>query len=174
MNNGSYFYMDVHARGYYPNYKLKEYERKGITLDIQPGELDELKKGVVDFISFSYYMTMVVGTAPEKEMTAGNMTFGRKNPYLKASDWGWQIDPTGLRIALNNIYDRYQKPMFVVENGLGALDTKEEDGSVHDSYRIGLPARPHQGDEGRSRAGRCRPDGLHHVGLHRPGIRFDR
>ncbi|HIR60912.1 MAG TPA: family 1 glycosylhydrolase [Candidatus Faecivivens stercoravium] len=136
MNNGSFFYMDVHARGYYPSYKLKEYERKGITLDIQDGELEELKKGTVDFISFSYYMTMVVGTSKDAEMTAGNMTFGRRNPYLKASDWGWQIDPLGLRIALNQIYDRYQKPLFVVENGLGALDEKEADGSVHDSYRI--------------------------------------
>ena len=136
MNNGSFFYMDVHARGYYPSYKLKEYERKGITLDIQEGELEELKKGTVDFISFSYYMTLVVGTSKDAETTAGNMTFGRRNPYLKASDWGWQIDPLGLRIALNQIYDRYQMPLFVVENGLGALDEKEADGSVHDSYRI--------------------------------------
>ena len=136
MNNGSFFYMDVHAARYYPSYKLKEYERNGITLDIQDGELEELKKGTVDFISFSYYMTMVVGTSKDAEMTAGNMTFGRRNPRAISEYWGWQIDPLGLRIALNQIYDRYQKPLFVVENGLGALDEKEADGSVHDSYRI--------------------------------------
>ena len=88
-------------------------------------------------MSFSYYMSSVV-CAQEKsgEKTAGNFSMGKKNPYLEASDWGWQIDPVGLRITLNKLYDRYQVPLFIVENRLGALDKVEADGSIHDSYRI--------------------------------------
>lgn len=61
---------------------------------------------------------------------------GLRNPYLEASDWGWQIDPVGLRITLNKIYNRYQIPLMVVENGLGAVDVVEKDGSINDDYRI--------------------------------------
>lgn len=87
-------------------------------------------------MSFSYYISSVARATEEGEKTAGNFSLGEKNPYLEASDWGWQIDPVGLRITLNKLYDRYQVPLFIVENGLGALDQVEADGSIHDSYRI--------------------------------------
>ncbi len=131
------FYLDVQARGYYPAHKLKEYERKGVDFKLTEEEKKILSEGTVDFISFSYYMSGCVSTDPEVLANqGGNMMTGVKNPYLKASDWGWQIDPVGLRISLNELYTRYNKPLMVVENGLGALDTVEADGSIHDSYRI--------------------------------------
>ena len=134
---GSYFYADVQARGYYPSYQLKEYEKQGIDIQLTDEEKEVLKQGVVDFISFSYYMSNCVSADPEVLANQeGNMMFGVKNPYLQASDWGWQIDPVGLRIGLNYLYDRYQKPLMVVENGLGAHDELSEDGKIHDSYRI--------------------------------------
>ena len=115
-------------------------ERAGITLDCTPEDEADMKAGTVDFISFSYYSSRCVTTDQEllaKDGASGNAAFGGvKNPYLKASDWGWAIDPEGLRTTMNCLYDRYQKPLFIVENGLGANDTVEPDGSVHDSYRI--------------------------------------
>ena len=96
-----------------------------------------LKEHTVDFISFSYYSSRVSTTDNELlEQTAGNIFASVKNPYLEASEWGWQIDPLGLRITMNDIYDRYQKPLFIVENGLGAVDTPDENGYVEDDYRI--------------------------------------
>jgi 6-phospho-beta-glucosidase len=99
-----------------------------------------MKEGTVDFISFSYYSSRATSTDPEvqqKQKGRGNAVFASvKNPYLKASEWGWQIDPVGLRVTLNTLYDRYQKPLFIVENGLGANDVVEADGSIHDTYRI--------------------------------------
>ena len=134
--NGSYFFCDVQARGYYPAYKLKEYENTGIDFVLSEDEKETLKKGTVDFISFSYYMSNCVSVDPDVVANqSGNMVFGVKNPYLKASEWGWQIDPVGLRLSLDYLYDRYQKPLMIVENGLGAQDILE-DGTVHDSYRI--------------------------------------
>ena len=132
------FYTDVQCRGYYPSYRLKEFEREGIVIQKEAGDDEILKEGTVDFLSFSYYMSSVRVADPSKAEAAdgGNLFLGIKNPYLKASDWGWQIDPVGLRNALNTLYDRYQMPLFVVENGLGAIDKIEEDGSIHDSYRI--------------------------------------
>ena len=92
----------------------------------------------VDYIGFSYYSSRCASADPEviKNMTAGNVFGTVKNPHLKASEWGWQIDPQGLRITANNLYDRYQKPLFIVENGLGAVDKIEADGSIQDDYRI--------------------------------------
>lgn len=87
-------------------------------------------------MSFSYYMSMTESVDPNAERTPGNTVLGVKNPYLPTSDWGWQVDPVGLRISLIELYDRYRKPLFVVENGIGAKDTVEEDGSIHDPYRI--------------------------------------
>lgn len=131
------FYCDVQCRGKYPNYKLQELARLGITLPAQQGDFDTLRAGTVDFISYSYYLTHVTG-AKTKGIFKGlnGIDTGYKNPYLQKSDWGWGIDPQGLRYSLNYLYDRYQLPVMVVENGLGALDTVEADGSIHDTYRI--------------------------------------
>lgn len=134
-----HFYEDVQARGYYPSYKLKEYERLGVSFSLTPEEAEILKQGTVDFLSFSYYMSSVSSTDPEilKQTAEGNMGLGGiKNPYLKASDWGWAIDPTGLRIALNELWERYQKPLFIVENSLGTQDKLEEDKTCHDQAHI--------------------------------------
>ena len=132
-----WFYGDVLVRGYYPAWKVKALERAGITIQKEEGEDELLKEGVVDFYSFSYYSSQVFAAHPEEHgVSEGNQTMGVKNPYLKASEWGWTVDPLGLRINLNQIWDRYQIPMMVVENGLGAIDKVEADGSIHDDYRI--------------------------------------
>ncbi|MBP2619986.1 glycoside hydrolase family 1 protein [Streptococcus panodentis] len=131
------FFSDVQVRGKYPAYAKRFFKEKGIELEIADGDLELLAQYPVDFMSFSYYMSSVARASEGSgEKTAGNFSLGEKNPYLEASDWGWQIDPVGLRITLNNLYDRYQVPLFIVENGLGALDKVEADGSIHDSYRI--------------------------------------
>ena len=131
------FFSDVQVRGKYPSYAKRFFKENGITLEIADGDLELLARYPVDFMSFSYYMSSVArATEGEGEKTAGNFSLGEKNPYLEASDWGWQIDPVGLRITLNKLYDRYQVPLFIVENGLGALDQVEADGSIHDGYRI--------------------------------------
>lgn len=132
------YYGDVQCRGYYPEYILKEYERKGISLDITEKDLEILKEGTVDFVGFSYYSTAVVTTDPElnsKRMVGGNLIETLPNPYLKLSEWNWIIDPVGLRIALNMLEERYHKPSMIVEIGLGAKD-QLEDGKIHDDYRI--------------------------------------
>lgn len=130
------FYADVHVWGEYPRLILKMFQRKGIHIEMQPGDAAILKAGCVDFVSCSYYMTMTESVDPNAERTPGNTVLGVKNPYLPTSDWGWQIDPKGLRYSLIELYDRYRKPLMVVENGLGAKDVVEADGSIHDSYRI--------------------------------------
>ncbi|CUO72948.1 MULTISPECIES: 6-phospho-beta-glucosidase [Clostridium] len=134
--NKNYFFSDVQARGYYPNYMKNYFERNNITIEMAEDDEEVLREGSVDYIGFSYYMSLVMGTNKDEESVSGNMMGGKKNPYLQASDWGWQIDPVGLRISLNNLYNRYQKPLFIVENGLGAIDAVEEDGSINDDYRI--------------------------------------
>lgn len=138
----SYFFIDVQSRGEYPAYFLKDLERQGIEIAMEEGDAEILKANTVDFISFSYYSSRVATTDPELlEQTAGNIFASVKNPYLDASEWGWQIDPLGLRITMNDIYDRYQKPLFIVENGLGAVDVPDEDGYVEDDYRIDYLAK---------------------------------
>ena len=134
------FFTDVHVRGKYPSYTKKLLEKLNIQLDITP-EDEEILKHTVDFLSFSYYMTKCVAKDESKyDQISGNMSLGIPNPYLQASDWGWQIDPQGLRYMLNYFYDRYQIPLFIVENGLGAVDELVigEDGqpTVNDDYRI--------------------------------------
>ena len=135
MRRMNWYCSDVQVRGWYPSYAKRFWRENDISLEIEDGDLEDLKEGTIDFYTFSYYMSSVVGTHDVKQ-AAGNMTFGGVNPYLKSTDWGWQIDPDGLRFALNEIYDRYQIPLMVVENGMGALDKVEEDGSIHDTYRI--------------------------------------
>jgi len=135
-----YFFTDIHMRGYYPSYALKMMEKEGVVLDATDEDL-EILKNTCDFLSFSYYMSKCIASNPEQyEKGKGNLTTGVKNPYLQESQWGWQIDPKGLRYLLNTYYDRYQKSLFIVENGLGAKDTllsEEKDGYwVEDDYRI--------------------------------------
>lgn len=134
----SLFFSDVLARGYYPSYTERMLAEKGVTLKKERGDDEILRLYPVDFVSFSYYMSSTISAHPEKlESAQGNLiTGGIRNPHLPSSDWGWQIDPKGLRLALNQLYDRYQKPLFVAENGLGALDVPDSDGVVQDDYRI--------------------------------------
>jgi len=133
----NYFFIDIQSRGEYPSYAKKLFEREGISIEMEPEDEKILKENTVDFISFSYYSSRLTSADPVKNKeTEGNVFATLKNPYLKASEWGWQIDPLGLRITLNTLYDRYQKPLFIVENGLGAVDSLEEDGSIIDDYRI--------------------------------------
>ena len=136
----NYFFIDAQARGAYPVWAWKRMERAGIHLDCTEDDLAQIKAGAVDFISFSYYSSRCTSADPEtveKYKKPGNAAIlSLQNPYLSASEWGWQIDPVGLRVTLNTLYDRYQKPLFIVENGLGAVDKVEADGSIHDPYRI--------------------------------------
>jgi 6-phospho-beta-glucosidase len=134
------YFADVHVRGTYPKYMDRYFKANNIKIQMEPGD-EEILKNTVDFISFSYYMSSCATTDEEKKKAAsGNIISGVPNPYLKASDWGWQIDPQGLRYMLNLLYDRYQKPLFIVENGLGAKDEliTDESGNktVIDDYRI--------------------------------------
>lgn len=133
-------FADIHARGKYPAYLLKYFKDHNIHLEMEPGD-EEMLKNTVDFISFSYYSSICETVHTElAESTGGNLSRGYKNPYLKASDWGWQIDPKGLRYTLNKLYDRYQLPLFIVENGLGAVDElvtlDNGEKTVLDDYRI--------------------------------------
>ena len=131
------FYCDVMCKGYYPNYKLKEFERKGIAIEKEEGDDALLVEGKVDYLAYSYYMSLVAGeNSGSMELANGNLYTGYKNQYLKSTEWGWQIDPVGLRISMNQLYDRYNIPLMIVENGLGAIDQVEEDGSINDDYRI--------------------------------------
>ena len=129
------FFTDVQARGEYPEFMNRFFAENDIQLQMAPDDQTILAKYPVDFISFSYYMTTVT-QADAPEQVNGNMAIGGRNPYLEESDWGWQIDPVGLRVTLNEMWDRYRKPLFVVENGLGALDQLTTDQQVHDTYRI--------------------------------------
>ncbi|MEK4306094.1 MULTISPECIES: glycoside hydrolase family 1 protein [Oceanobacillus] len=134
----NYFCTDVQVRGEYPAYIQRYFREHNIELEIEDGDLDIIKEGTVDYISFSYYMSKTEKKVDVNGGQAdGNILLGGvKNPFLKASDWGWEIDPVGLRISLNRLYSRYQMPLFIVENGLGAYDKVEEDGSIQDDYRI--------------------------------------
>ncbi|GMA69029.1 6-phospho-beta-glucosidase [Leuconostoc litchii] len=129
------FYTDVQSRGEYPEYMNRYFADKGIIINMEADDEAILKQYPVDFISFSYYMTNVT-SADGVQDGIGNMSLGGRNPYLKESEWGWQIDPIGLRISLNALWDRYRKPLFVVENGLGAVDELTADYKIHDDYRI--------------------------------------
>ena len=127
---------DVHVRGEYPFFAKRYFEENNIVLDITEEDKKILKEGTVDYYTFSYYMSNCESAECGKDKVSGNLVSGIKNPYLKASDWGWQIDPKGLRYVLNKLYGRYNIPLMVVENGLGAFDKVEEDGSINDDYRI--------------------------------------
>ncbi len=132
-----YWFTDAHCKGHYPNYMNRYFERSKIDLDITKEDLMDLREGTVDYIGFSYYMSFVVNgkdKAPVYDYDEAQDLV--KNPYVPASDWGWQIDPTGLRYSLNWFADRYDLPLFIVENGFGAVDEVDEEGKIHDQYRI--------------------------------------
>ena len=129
-------YTDVLVFGEYPKLILRDLEKRSISIKMEPEDLKLIRENTVDYVSFSYYMSMTESVSPDAPRTPGNTVLGVKNPYLKSSEWGWQTDPVGLRYSLIEMYDRYRKPIFVVENGLGARDKVEEDGSIHDDYRI--------------------------------------
>lgn len=138
-NREQLMFTDVHVRGHYPRHTLKLWERKKYNLDMTEEDKKILKEGTVDFIGCSYYLTTVV-TADKTMKTTGNDSAGKadvvENPYLKTSDWGWNIDPVGLRFYLNQLYDKYELPIFIVENGFGAEDVLKSDNTVDDDYRI--------------------------------------
>ncbi|MEH0668477.1 6-phospho-beta-glucosidase [Vibrio owensii] len=130
------FFIDVQSRGYYPSYAQKVFDEKGVKLEILEEDYETLKH-TVDFISFSYYASRCASAEMNANNTSeANVVKSIRNPHLPASDWGWVIDPLGLRITMNTLYDRYQKPLFLVENGLGAKDVPDENGEVQDDYRI--------------------------------------
>lgn len=134
----SYFFIDVQSRGEYPGYAKRFFRDHGLTIEMEPGDEEILKNHTVDYIGFSYYSSRTTSTDPEvcQTMTSGNVFGSVANPFLAKSEWGWTIDPLGLRITANQLYDRYQKPLFVVENGLGAHDEVTPAGEVNDDYRI--------------------------------------
>ncbi|MBU9842909.1 family 1 glycosylhydrolase [Rahnella aceris] len=133
----NFYCADVQAGGKYPYYAKSLWKSQGVELDIQPGDLALIKEHTVDYIGFSYYMSSTINkTNPDAVSAQGNLLGGARNPYLEASEWGWEIDPVGLRIALNQLYDRYEKPLFIVENGLGAVDKPDENHFIADDYRI--------------------------------------
>ena len=133
---GIFYCGDVQCKGKYPTYAKRLWKEHNVELDITEQDLVELKNGTVDLYTFSYYMSQSITTHKNEDTVGGNMSFGVRNPYLTYSDWGWALDPEGLRYYLEVVYDRYELPLMVVENGLGAFDTVEEDGSIHDDYRI--------------------------------------
>lgn len=136
-NTMNYFCSDVQVKGYYPPLIRQYFKHNSIHLDITKRELALIANNTVDFVSFSYYMSLL--TASDKsglELTSGNTIVGGKNPYLPTTDWGWTIDPVGLRLSLLQLFDRYHKPLFVAENGVGATDQLNSDGSINDEYRI--------------------------------------
>ena len=135
-DHNNLFFTDVQVRGEYPAYTARFFEENNIHLQYEDGDAQILKEGKVDFLSFSYYMSAVSTHETLGEATHGNMMFGVKNPYLEYSEWGWAIDALGLRITLNKLYDRYQVPLYIVENGLGAKDEPDAKFWVEDDYRI--------------------------------------
>ncbi len=134
-----FFFADVQCRGHYPAYALKLFERNKFNINITEEDKKILAEGTADYIGFSYYMSNTVDSTAFKDIsksTDGSSENTVDNPYIKVSDWGWSIDPEGLRYALNIFYERYELPLFIVENGFGAIDMKEADGTVNDDYRI--------------------------------------
>lgn len=130
------FFIDVQARGAYPSYTKRLFKEKGIVVEMEPGD-EIILKDTVDFVSFSYYASRCASAEMnEMNSSAANIVKSLKNPHIQASEWGWGIDPLGLRITMNMMYDRYQKPLFLVENGLGAKDVVNKKGEIDDDYRI--------------------------------------
>ena len=134
-----YFFTDIQCRGHYPTYARKMFEQKGYKIKMEPEDEKILADGCVDYIGFSYYMSNVVDSQSVRDVSKevnATSPHSVENPYISATEWGWAIDPVGLRYSLDVLYERYEKPLFIVENGFGAVDIKNEDGSCDDSDRI--------------------------------------
>ena len=142
-NHENYLFIDVQARGAYPAYAERLFEENGVVLKMEEGDSSLLSRNTADYIAFSYYSSRLAGTGEEarKNVVDGNAVTTLRNPYLDITAWGRQIDPVGLRITMNELYDRYQKPLFLVENGLGCEDIPDESGFVQDDYRIDYARR---------------------------------
>lgn len=135
-NLNNYYHADIQILGEYPRLYKKQLENDGIVIRKEKEDDALLKKYTSDYLAFSYYMSRTESADDSKEQTSGNTIMGVKNPYLPSTDWGWQIDPVGLKISLLELQDRYNVPLIIVENGMGAHDELTEDGKIHDSYRI--------------------------------------
>lgn len=135
-NHKRFWYLDVHARGKIPAYMQSFFKRKGYHLDITEEDIATLKDGCVDYIGFSYYMSFTTKGDGNEYLDYNEATDLCDNPYISKTKWGWPIDAKGLRYTLNWLYDRYQLPTFIVENGFGAIDVLEDNNQVHDQYRI--------------------------------------
>lgn len=133
---GIFYCGDVQCFGKYPTYAKRLWKEHNVHLDITEQDLKDLEEGKVDIYTFSYYMSQSITTHENNDKVGGNMSTGVRNPYLKYSDWGWGFDATGLQYYLEMIYDRYNRPLMIVENGLGAYDEVKADGSIDDDYRI--------------------------------------
>lgn len=127
---------DTMIRGAYPSFAKRLWKEDNVNLDITEQDIKDLREGTCDFLGFSYYMSQCRTTHKDGVEGKGNVFLGMENPYLEKSEWGWQIDPVGFRYFMHLLYDRYNIPLLVIENGLGAKDKVEEDGSIHDDYRI--------------------------------------
>lgn len=134
-NEKQYYFIDTMMNGEYPYFAKRMWKQYDVTLDITSEDIKLLKENPCDYLSFSYYQSMTVSHDDSKKLAAGNMSSSAANPYLKTSEWGWQMDPTGLRIFMNELYSRYNKPLLIAENGLGAKDILIN-GQVNDDYRI--------------------------------------
>lgn len=130
------FSADVQIKGRYPYYMKKYFRDNNIVFECTDEDIEYIKNGPCDFYTFSYYMSNCITTNKDAAQVSGNIMGGAKNPYLKATEWDWQIDPVGLRYTLNHIYDRYNVPIMITENGLGARDVLTDDNQIHDDYRI--------------------------------------
>ncbi|WP_182200270.1 glycoside hydrolase family 1 protein [Paraliobacillus salinarum] len=135
-NQLNYFYPDVQVRGEYPTYMTRYFEDNNINVEMEEGDAEILKEGKVDYVAISYYMSHVTEAREDASKLAGTFDSPIKNEHLELTQWDWPIDPIGLRISLIKLYDRYEIPLFVCENGLGAKDELTADGKVHDDYRI--------------------------------------
>lgn len=134
-----YYFMDVLVRGHYPAYAKSMWKKQGVTLQVEEGDAEILTEGKIDYVGISYYMSSAVKADAENDISSssdGSTLKTVKNPYVKASDWGWQIDPVGLRYSLATLYERYELPIFIIENGFGAIDILDEDKNCDDTYRI--------------------------------------
>ena len=131
-----YFFADAMMNGEYPYFTQRVLNDFGVELNVSDEEKELMMKGKADYLAYSYYSTNCVTTHDDGKEVKGNMLSGIANPYLKQTDWSWQIDPDGMKYFLHELYGRYRKPLLIVENGMGAFDKLEEDGSIHDPYRI--------------------------------------